>query len=57
MDTAVLKEDLAAIPGGFLEELGGDRRGQFSIRISGNCRLCFVWDGRDVHNVELVDYH
>jgi len=57
MDTAASKEDLAAIPGGSLEELGGDRKGQFSLRVSGNWRLCFVWDGRDAHDVELVDYH
>jgi len=57
MDTAVTKEDLAAIPGGFLEELKGERQGQFSLRVSGNWRLCFVWDGRDTHDVELLDYH
>lgn len=57
IDTAVTKADLAAIPGGFFEELGGDRQGQVSLRVSGNWRLCFVWDGGDVHNMELVDYH
>jgi toxin HigB-1 len=57
MDTAVAKQDLTAIPGGFLEELGGDRQGCLSLRVSGNWRLCFVWDGGDVHDVALVDYH
>jgi toxin HigB-1 len=57
LDTAGAKEDLTAIPGGFLEELGGDRQGQHSLRVSGNWRLCFVWDGRDVYDLELVDYH
>jgi len=57
MDTAVTKDDFAAIPGGGLEELGGDRQGQFSLRVSGTWRLCFVWDGSDVYNVDLVDYH
>lgn len=57
IDTAATKEDLAAIPGGFLEELSGDRLGQFSLRISGNWRLCFSWDGSNVYDAELVDYH
>ncbi len=57
MDTAVTKEDFAAIPGGFLEELAGGRQGQFSLRVSGNWRLCFLWDGNDVYDLELVDYH
>jgi toxin HigB-1 len=57
IDTAATKEDLSAIPGGFLEELGGNRQDQVSLRVSGNWRLCFVWDGSDVHDVELVDYH
>ncbi len=57
MDTAVSKEDLASVPGGFLEELEGDRRGQYSLRVSGNWRLCFLWDRTDIYDVELVDYH
>lgn len=57
LDCAETKEDLAAIPGGFLEELGGDRLGQFSLRVSGNWRLCFSWDGTDVRDLELLDYH
>ncbi len=57
MDTAVLKKDLAVIPGGFLEELGGDREGQFSLRVSGNWRLCFLWDGTEIYDVELINYH
>jgi toxin HigB-1 len=57
MNSANTKDDLAAIPGGFLEELKGERRNQLSLRISGNWRLCFVWDGRNAYDVELVDYH
>ena len=57
MDTAASKEDLAALPGGFLEELGGDRQGQFSLRVSGNWRLCLLWDGTNIYDVELIDYH
>lgn len=57
INNANTKDDLAAIPGGFLEELKGERRNQLSLRISGNWRLCFVWDGRNAYDVELVDYH
>lgn len=57
MDSAHVLEDLAAIPGGNLEPLLGDRKGQHSLRVSGNWRLCFVWHEGHVYNVELVDYH
>ena len=47
---------LAGFPGNRLEKLGGDRQGQYSIRINQQWRICFVWDdGPD--NVEIVDYH
>jgi len=50
--------DLAALPGLRLEALRGDRKGQHSIRINQQWRLCFVW-GTDHHSshVEIVDYH
>jgi len=57
MDTAVILEDLSSIPGGNLEQLKGDREGQYSLRNSGNWRLCFVWDNGSVDDVEIVDYH
>ena len=40
-----------------LELLTGDREGQYSIRINVQWRVCFVWDGRDAWEVEIVDYH
>ena len=47
-----------AIPGGNrLEALTGDRRGQHSIRINDQYRLCFVWRNNDALDVEIVDYH
>jgi toxin HigB-1 len=49
--------DLRSPPGNRLEALKGDRRGQFSIRIDRQWRLCFRWRGNDAHDVELVDYH
>jgi len=57
MDAAVTLQDLRAMPGGFLEHLKGDREGQYSLRVSGNWRLCFTWDAGNIDAVELVDYH
>ena len=45
------------IPGYRLHPLQGDRRGQWAIWVTGNRRLVFEFDGQDVTNVDLVDYH
>ena len=50
-------QDLLAPPGNRLEKLRGDRAGQHSIRINDQWRICFEWQGGDVYNVEIVDYH
>jgi proteic killer suppression protein len=49
--------DLAIFPGNRLEALAGDRRGQHSIRINEQFRICFVWRDGDAFDVEIVDYH
>jgi proteic killer suppression protein len=49
--------DLRSPPGNRLEALKGDRRGQFSIRVDRQWRLCFRWQDNDAYDVELVDYH
>ncbi len=49
--------DLRVPPGNRLEKLSGDREGQYSIRINQQYRVCFVWDGGDAYDVEIVDYH
>jgi proteic killer suppression protein len=49
--------DLASPPGNHLEALRSDRRGQHSIRINDQWRICFVWQEGDAYNVEIVDYH
>ena len=52
--------DLASLritPGNQLEALKGDRRGQNSIRINDQWRVCFVWRADGAHQVEIVDYH
>ena len=48
--------DLAVPGGNHLEALKGDRKGQHSIRINDQYRLCFLWLGADAANVEIVDY-
>lgn len=50
-------EDLRIPPGNRLEQLVGDRRGQHSIRVNAQWRICFVWREGGAENVELVDYH
>lgn len=49
--------DLSAVPGNRLEALKGDRKGQHSIRINEQWRVCFVWKEGDAEDVEIVDYH
>ena len=50
-------EDLRMPPGNRLEALKGKRKGQYSIRINDQWRLCFRWKDGDAHEVEIVDYH
>ena len=49
--------DLRVPPGDRLESLKGDRKGQMSIRINDQWRICFEWHDNDAYNVEIVDYH
>jgi proteic killer suppression protein len=44
-------------PSNRLEKLGGDRKGQYSIRINDQWRICLVWKENDAYNVEITDYH
>jgi proteic killer suppression protein len=55
--TASSLDDLKAPPGNRLEQLSGDRLGQWSIRINQQWRICFEWHEGDAYNVEIVDYH
>jgi toxin HigB-1 len=50
-------DDLREPPGNRLEALKGDRKGQYSIRINDQYRVCFKWNGKDATDVEIVDYH
>lgn len=54
---ARLLQDLRVPPGNQLEALKGDRKGQHSIRINDQWRICFRWTEDGPHDVEIVDYH
>lgn len=53
------RRDLLLLPSNHLEALGGDRKGQYSIRINMQWRICFEWpdDAPRPFNSEIVDYH
>ena len=54
---ATCVETLRVPPGNRLEALKGSRRGQWSIRINDQWRICFTWSEKGAENVEIVDYH
>lgn len=57
IDLARRIEDLRVPPANRLEQLKGDRAGQWSIRVNDQFRICFHWTGTDAEDVEIVDYH
>jgi toxin HigB-1 len=59
LEAASSLKDLAVLPGNRFEALAGDRKGQYSIRINDQWRICFEWPGGALgpSNVEIVDYH
>ncbi|MHB1232022.1 MAG: type II toxin-antitoxin system RelE/ParE family toxin [Burkholderiales bacterium] len=57
LDAARDIADMRVPPGNRLEQLKGKRAGQWSIRINDQWRICFKWDGKDAHEVEIADYH
>jgi len=57
LGAATSMQDLKGIRGNRFEALKGDRKGQYSIRINDQYRICFRWEGQDAYDVEIVDYH
>jgi len=57
LDSAVELVDLATPPGNRLEGLSGDRKGQHSIRINNQYRICFIWTQSGPVDVQIIDYH
>ena len=56
-DSAQSLDDLKVPPGNRLEALSGDRRGEYSIRINAQYRICFMWGASGPYQVEIADYH
>ena len=57
LDAAPALDDMRVPPGNRLEALKGDRKGQHSIRVNDQWRICFVWKGDGPYAVQIVDYH
>ena len=57
LDSVTSLRELLIPPGNRFEKLGGDRKGEYSIRINDQYRVCFVWTEAGPDQVEIVDYH
>ncbi len=57
LNSAATLDDLRIPPANRLEQLSGNRQGQYSIRVNKQWRICFTWQNDGVHHVEIVDYH
>lgn len=57
IEAADTVDKLKSPPGNHLESLGGDRKGQHSIRVNDQYRICFVWRKESAHDIEITDYH
>jgi proteic killer suppression protein len=57
LDATVSLKSLRVPPGNRLEQLKGERKGQYSIRINDQWRICFIWKEGNVFEVEIIDYH
>lgn len=57
LDSVIVLEELRVPPGNRLEALTGNKKGQFSIRINDQYRICFKWKEAGPYDVEITDYH
>jgi len=57
LHASITMEDLKNPPSNHLEALKGNRKGQYSIRINNQWRICFTWKNGNAYEVEIVDYH
>lgn len=57
LDSVIHRDELKVPPGNRLEALSGDRKGQYSIRVNDQYRICFKWTEAGPDEVELTDYH
>jgi proteic killer suppression protein len=57
LNNAVVFNDLRSPPSNHLEQMSGDRQGQYSVRIDDQWRICFRWENGNCMDVEIIDYH
>lgn len=57
IDAATDINDLRVSPANHLEQLRGDRKGKYSIRVNDQWRVCFVWEDGNAYEIEISDYH
>ncbi len=57
LDSVTSEQELRAVPGNHYEKLSGERRGQSSIKINDQYRICFIWNDGNAYEVEITDYH
>ena len=57
LDSATTLKDLRHLPSNHFESLIGKRKGQYSIRINRQWRICFRWERDEAYDAEIVDYH
>jgi len=57
LDSVIIIKELRIPPGNKLESLSGNRKGQYSIRINDQYRICFKWSEKGPMDVEITDYH
>ena len=57
LNASVSLASVGKVPANRLEKLAGDRKGQYSVRINDQYRICFEWTDKGPTNVEIVDYH
>jgi len=57
LGAVISMQDLQEIRGNRFEKLSGDRKGQYSIRINDQYRICFKWEKENAIDVEIIDYH
>jgi len=57
LGAVISMQDLKEIRGNRFEKLSGDRKGQYSIRINDQYRICFRWEKENAIDVEIIDYH
>ncbi len=57
LESATTLQDLQQLPSNHFKGLSGNRKGQYSIRINNQWRVCFRWKDDDAYDVEIIDYH